>query len=256
MVLQNLSRLIPGSPDVAALNLLAGSIIPPSPTKFTFGTPPMIRPGLMAVISEAIRRPTILAQDSLIPQIAPVLYVDAPWVTWKTIAPKKDTVNWVHLAIVDFVRRAIEPGDKKQKITPPGVAQLAASLRLPQQTISQAAMELETSPARVREVLRNQGEHKDVVGLSSTQLDKRTRDGSHVLFSVLEQLAGNVAKTRKQPEKKTRKKRERVESGFRQSKAKKERARVVSKFRQSKTEKSKRKAAVRRAKNVPRSGSA
>jgi Caspase domain len=255
IVLQNLSRLIPGSPDVAALNLLAGSIIPPSPQTFTFSTPPLLRPGLMAVISEAIRRPTILGQDSLIPQIAPLLYVDTPWSTWQPIAPGK--TNWVHLAIVDSVRRAIEPGDKKQKITPPGVAELAASLRLPQQTISQAAMDLETSPARVREILRSQEEYDDVVGLSSTQLEKRTRDENQVLFSVLGILAGNVAKTRKWPEKKTSKKRERVESGFRQIKAKKEKARVVSRrLRQSKAEKSKRQAAARKARNVPRSGSA
>jgi Caspase domain len=257
VVLQNLSRLVPGSPDVAALHLLAGSITPSSPHKFTFGTPPMLRPGLMAVISEAIRRPAILAQDSLIPQIAPFLYVDTPWSTWQPIAPDKTAINWVHLAIVDSVRKAIEPGDEKQKMSPLGVPQLAESLRLPQQTISQAAMDLETSPARVREVLRDQGdEFKDVIGLSGAQLDKRTRGEYQVLFSVLGTLAGNAAEAQKRPEKKKRKKRERVESRFRQNKTKKQKGRVVSRFLQRKAKKSKRQAVARKARNVRRPGSA
>jgi hypothetical protein len=257
VVLRNLDRLLPGSPDVAALNLLAGPIAPSSPRKFTFGTPPMLRPGLMAVISEAIRRPTILAQDSLIPQIAPLLYVDTPWSTWHPVTTDKTTINWVHLAIVDSVRKATELGDKQLNTTPPGVAQLAKSLRLPQQTISQAAKDLETSPERVREALRAQGvESDDVIGLSRAQLDKRTRGRYQVLFSVLGTLAGNAAQAQKRPEKKARKTREGVESRFRQHKAKEKKARAFSRFRQFKAKKSKRQAAARKARNVRRPGSA
>lgn len=101
-VLRNLNRVLCNSPDVAALELLAG--IKSEPKEYRFDEPPMLRPGLNAVIKEAIHNPDIIAGQSRIPQIAPFLYVDTSWSTWEPV-PASGTADWVNLAIVEFARR-------------------------------------------------------------------------------------------------------------------------------------------------------
>src|SRR5438105_407692 len=73
------------APAVPALNLLAGSNSPVPLRKIKFDEAPMLRPGLVAVIAEAAKRPAILGKTSPIPQIAPRLYADTPWSTWQPI---------------------------------------------------------------------------------------------------------------------------------------------------------------------------
>jgi hypothetical protein len=102
IVLQNLNRLLPNSPDVAALELFAG--IKSELKEYRFDEPPMLRLGLNAVIKEAIHNPDIISPESRIPQIAPLLYVDTPWSTWEPI-PAGRTADWVNVAIVEFARR-------------------------------------------------------------------------------------------------------------------------------------------------------
>jgi hypothetical protein len=162
VVLHNLSRLIPGSPDIAALNLLAGSLAPSSAErKFTFTTPPWLLPGLMGVIEEAVKRPLIIFQDSIIPRIAPLLYVDTPWSTWRPLSEAKGKINWVHIAVLDYARKAFEPGNEKMRRR--AVPQLADHLRLPQQTLVHAVRDLQTAAAStLRQSLPN--EYADLIG--------------------------------------------------------------------------------------------
>ena len=143
VVLRNLNKLLPTSPDVAALNLLTAS--PDAPFIVQIDTPPMLRPGLMAVMNEAATRPDVLKPGSPIAAIAPRLYADTPWSTWVPLAAKPE-MNWVHFALLDFVKKAMDAGQTGIAQEKP-VETMALRLRVPQQTVRQAAKDFATIPA-------------------------------------------------------------------------------------------------------------
>jgi len=143
VVLRNLNRLLPGSPDVAALNLLAGT--PSVRSKVMVDEPPMLRLGLRALMKEAGSRPEVLEPESSIPAIAPLIYADTPWSTWAPIAEKRE-MNWVHFALLDSMKKSRDAGQIGTTNDKP-LETLAVQLGIPQQTVRQAAKDFATTPA-------------------------------------------------------------------------------------------------------------
>jgi hypothetical protein len=117
VVLRNLERLVHDSPDVAALNLVAPADLRSSSPVPPFAEPPMLRAGLQAVLIEAARNPSIIAPGSPIPQIASRIYADTPWSTWKPrlTAKQESSLDWVHVAILDFVGKLTSQSKRKSK---------------------------------------------------------------------------------------------------------------------------------------------
>lgn len=190
VVLRNLNRLLPQSPDVAALNLLAGSNSPVPLRKIKFDEAPMLRPGLVAVIAEAAKRPAILGKTSPIPQIAPRLYADTPWSTWQPIPSETgldsggNELNWVHLAILDFVKKAMQPAKKKEGTKRPKRSQIAKKLGVPQQTVVQAAKDLNTTSVNIL-LTKLPEEYQELFAPSRTKSQKKISQGTKKILSAL-----------------------------------------------------------------------
>jgi predicted flap endonuclease-1-like 5' DNA nuclease len=83
LVLDNLENLIPGSPDVQALRLMAaerlGWDIPQTP----FDRAPMLRPALEAVLRLSSDYPELTPEKGLLECIATRFYVDSLWTSWE-----------------------------------------------------------------------------------------------------------------------------------------------------------------------------
>lgn len=83
LVIDNLENLIPGSPDVQALRLMAaerlGRDIPQKP----FDRAPMLRPALEAVLRLSSDYPELTPEKGLLECIATRFYVDSPWTSWE-----------------------------------------------------------------------------------------------------------------------------------------------------------------------------
>lgn len=83
LVLGNLENLIPGSPDVQALRLMAaerlGWDIPQTP----FDRVPMLRPALEAALRLSSDYPKLTPKKGLLECIATRFYVDSPWTSWE-----------------------------------------------------------------------------------------------------------------------------------------------------------------------------
>jgi hypothetical protein len=81
-VMDNLEHLTHGSPDFQALELLVcerlGRELPLKP----FDYPPMLRPGLEAVLRFSIDYPELTPEKGLLECVATRLYVDSPWTSW------------------------------------------------------------------------------------------------------------------------------------------------------------------------------
>jgi hypothetical protein len=143
LVLRNLVRLLPGSPDVAALSLLAGSSRARSEVQVN--EPPMLRLGLLAFMEEAASRPSVLGPESPIPALVPSIYADTPWSTWAPVIANAE-LNWVHFALLDFMKKAKDAGEAGGAVGNP-LEILAKQLKIPQQTVRQAARDFATIPA-------------------------------------------------------------------------------------------------------------
>ena len=143
LVLRNLNRLLPSSPDVAALNMLAGSAKIRSQVQVN--EPPMLRLGLLALMEEAASRPGVLRPESPIPALVPGIYADTPWSTWAPISTSGE-LNWVHFAVLDLMKKAAR-GDQKGAALGNPLEELAKQLKIPQQTVREAARDLTTIPA-------------------------------------------------------------------------------------------------------------
>ncbi len=89
--------------------------------------------------------PTGRPRASLISNIAPRLYADTPWSTWQPEV-KQGAINWVHLAILDFIEKTGGPIGKTKKIPPTSAGLIAEQLGLPRQTVIEAARDLRTRP--------------------------------------------------------------------------------------------------------------
>ena len=189
IVLRNLSRLLPGSSDVAALTLLAARSLGRTGPTVPFDRPPMLRPGLQAVLAEAALRPSIIGRDSSLPQIASRIYVDTPWSTWKplSVGSTKADLDWVHLAILDSVStlKSKTAGDKA-----PSISELAKRLGLPQQTVMRAAKDLDNASASV---LRRAvpAEYKSLIaGIRRKSRSQEAQSPRGLFSATLRRLAG------------------------------------------------------------------
>jgi hypothetical protein len=154
-----------------------------------FDQPPMLRPGLQAVLAEAARRPSIIRRGSPLRQIASRIYADTPWSTWKPIlvGGKRADLDWVHLAILDSIAtlKSKTTGDK-----PPSISELAKRLGVPQQTVMRAAKDLENASASV---LRRAvpPEYKPLIAGIRRKSGSQGAQGPRGLFSAtLRRLAG------------------------------------------------------------------
>lgn len=87
VVLGNLHYLLPGSPDVAALEAAIEAQRGRGNIRAPIRDPPMLRGILESVLAASSRGPDFIPDDSLLDAVAPRLYADMPWSSW---AP-----NWV-----------------------------------------------------------------------------------------------------------------------------------------------------------------
>lgn len=83
IVLDNLERLLPESPDVRALELIARQRLSNLAAVEPFDRPPMLRAGLEAVIKASANNPELVTPGSLIDIISPYLLTDSPWSSWE-----------------------------------------------------------------------------------------------------------------------------------------------------------------------------
>jgi len=143
LVLRKLNRLLPGSPDVAALNLLAGSSR--IRNEVQVNEPPMLRLGLLAFMEEASSRPGVLKPESPIPALVAGIFADTPWSTWSPVSTSAE-LNWVHFALLDYMKKAKDAGKPSAGVGNP-LEVLAKQLKIPQQTVRQAARDFATIPA-------------------------------------------------------------------------------------------------------------
>jgi hypothetical protein len=93
MVLYNMNNLMPGSPDVAALAIMARANVG---LDVDFGrpvNPPMLRPALDALYDLNARRDEyadLIPTGSLIESIAPYRYIDSAYTSWRPEKRSKD----------------------------------------------------------------------------------------------------------------------------------------------------------------------
>ena len=90
MVLGNLNYLLPGSSDVAALQILkALKLGEPIPKNISFETMPMLRAGFEAIIAADNAAEQIIPDGGWVERIAARVYTDSPWTSWEPLpAPK------------------------------------------------------------------------------------------------------------------------------------------------------------------------
>ncbi len=174
-VFNNLDALLPNSPDVQALRVMAASrsniraSIPP------MQHPPMLRAGLEGVLAASANQPELLPENGLIESVSTRLYADSPWSSWAL--PQKSANNgnpshpvfpwnddkafhfgireeratgqaagldWVQRAVLDTLEHALH-AQKQEPV--PDLATVARQLQLSPRTLEKAwAGLLELSP--------------------------------------------------------------------------------------------------------------
>lgn len=85
IVLDNLENLIPGSPDVQALRLMAAECLGWDIPRTPFDRAPILRPALEAVLRFSIDYPELTPEKGLLECIATRFYVDSPWTSWDLV---------------------------------------------------------------------------------------------------------------------------------------------------------------------------
>jgi hypothetical protein len=78
-IVKALRTIVPGHPDVEALNLALASR--PSMTQ-TFGMPPMLASSWSIIVAKSTKQPGLVPPGSLSSQIAPILWGNGPWLIW------------------------------------------------------------------------------------------------------------------------------------------------------------------------------
>lgn len=132
LVLNNLKSLLPGSPDVAALEILAATRWDrPLPAPVAF--PPMLSAGLRALLSNPDRH---IEPDSFLEKILVRLRAGSPWVVWSTEGANDTGDQWVQRVLLQAFSNPAE-GDT--------VARTAGELRLPLNVVSEAFLNLHRS---------------------------------------------------------------------------------------------------------------
>lgn len=158
IVLGNLANLLPDSPDVRALELMASAKFDLPFPDTVFGVPPMLRAGLNAVITAGINAPNLIPEGSIVDRIAPHLYTDSPWASWSPIpfeqpedisfainadqgtksvsAEKSDQPEWIKEYLTDTLESV---NHNKQQLN---TRQIAFDLNLPVSTVDRYIRQL------------------------------------------------------------------------------------------------------------------
>jgi len=141
-VLGNLRRLIPDSPDLTALEIMAASRFEAPLTEFVVPFPPMLRSGLEAILTLSADHPQLIPEDSLSDRIATRLLGDSPWSSWDSLnyqdtgallAPDEDEeVDWVQAAVLDSLEQILKKDEAYN------IKDIARSLRVPTRTVGKA----------------------------------------------------------------------------------------------------------------------
>jgi hypothetical protein len=150
IVTGNLNRLLPGSPDVAALKIMAaqrfGRPIKAAPVLF----PPMVRMGLEAVIRASAQVPELIPENGLIDEIVFRVVRGSVWSQWERPAASTrhggleglaldadnaadEVPHWVVDLVSDEARRS------ERKIDALNLHKLALDVGLPLRTLQMAA---------------------------------------------------------------------------------------------------------------------
>jgi len=159
-VLGNLDGLLPESPDVAALRLLAAERLGWDAGEKSFEHPPMLRAGAEAVLRASVEMPELLPEGGLMERIATRLHVDTPWTTWEpvyvapfTLSPdppgidivsgppghdEEEVDEWVLELLRDSTARARRVGRT------PDLKQLASQTQVPMRVLEEAQESLGT----------------------------------------------------------------------------------------------------------------
>jgi hypothetical protein len=87
VVVGNLHRLLPGHPDVQALELRNA----PSPTG-DFSVPPMLRASWGLVVDASARHPELVPTGSLAARVAGSVYSSSTWLTWRVVRERRTRV--------------------------------------------------------------------------------------------------------------------------------------------------------------------
>lgn len=163
-VLGNLDGLLPESPDVAALRLLAAERLGWDAGEDPFEHPPMFRAGAEAVLRASVEMPELLPEGGLMERIATRLQVDTPWTTWDpvyvapfTLSPdppghdEEEVDEWVLELLRDSRARARRVGRT------PDLKQLASQTQIPMRVLEEAQESLGTKLVPVSDDLTRIG---------------------------------------------------------------------------------------------------
>ncbi|MES9904117.1 MAG: hypothetical protein ABW168_15765 [Sedimenticola sp.] len=206
IVIDNLDYLLPDSPDISALKILAAQRLNTTPPQLVIEQPPMLRAGLEAVLAFAAKNSDAVPEGSLLDTVATNQHVDLPWSSWtpahKTSRASKQSLfldtreikeeaNWVDHYVEDALENAVQFGHQID------IAQLAQDVKLPQRTIEHSLSKqqpqdfvippeenlnridgLGTAMARV---LRRMGINtiSDLAGLEESGIDRITHQLGH-----------------------------------------------------------------------------
>lgn len=112
VVLDNLTDLMPDSPDLVALKHLAADWVG-TPVQSEITIPPLFRVGAEVLIKAAARQPELIPEGSLFDVVSDRILGDTAWTTWSSIElpvekqlaldseRDNDTMSWVELAVAD-----------------------------------------------------------------------------------------------------------------------------------------------------------
>jgi hypothetical protein len=94
-VLRNLNALIPGSPDVAALEIIAAvKLQEPAPSRTIYHAP-QFRFGFEAILRHSLEHPEIIPERGEIENVAADLLSDSPWTSWRLRLERDLDVRYV-----------------------------------------------------------------------------------------------------------------------------------------------------------------
>ena len=132
-VIKNLSKLLPGSADLAALKIMASRWLGEPDLEPIVGIP-VFRIGAAAVIEEAAGKPELIPEGSLLDIVSDRFIEDSVWTMWEPIPfplpdhwkrEPSDQMSWVELAIADSISEAPHPLDSSEMARHLGVSQHA-----------------------------------------------------------------------------------------------------------------------------------
>ena len=146
-MIDRLAAMLPLSPDVQALRILAalraGREIPAEPIAY----PPMLRAGLEAIVEGSHVAPALIPPDSLLEHAAVALFTDCPLSSWTPREPNPNrTAGQASRWLLESVRDATEQSRRAGR--PVDALTLAQELHVPRRVVDLAIKELAEAGSR------------------------------------------------------------------------------------------------------------